>query len=229
MLKTFFSALIFYSGSTFCYFYSFNHIGTGLSSAICSVNTVFITLYLWCFDKQKIKLSYLLALFFNLIGFCLILKDRKAINIELYGIAFAVLSGFLYACYIIANRNKSTNLNPMLSALMLFFANFIVYGVGSLYEGGAIIIPDVLRIWVMILTMSIFCTLLPIYFLLKALSYINASDVSMLGILRPVFAIIFGCIFLHESIGKIEAAGILLIFVGTIVNQWPSRKAKPLS
>ncbi len=220
IVKTFFSAIIFYSGSTFFYVYSFNHIGTGLASAICGLNTVFVTLYVWCFDKQKIKSVYLLALFLNIVGFFLILKNRQAINIELYGILFALFSGFLYAGYIIVNRDKGIKLDPILSAFMLFFANSIVYSLSSLYHTASIVIPHELNIWLMILTLSVLCTLLPIYFLLAALRYVNASDVSMLGILRPVFAIIFGFIFLNEVMGMLEAIGILLIFAGTIVNQW---------
>jgi drug/metabolite transporter (DMT)-like permease len=217
--KTFLSAVLFYSGSTFCYFYSFNHIGTGLASAICSINTVIVTLYVWIWDKEKIKITYIFSIILTIFGFACILKARQDTHIESLGILFALLSGLLYAFYVIFNRDKATKLDPILSSAMLFLASFVIYLISSLSISGSVKVPQDSNVWLLMFAMGLVFTLLPIYFLLKALSYLNASDVTLMGILRPVFATLLGLVFLGESLSMLQAAGIIFIITGTIVNQ----------
>jgi drug/metabolite transporter (DMT)-like permease len=224
MVKAFCTAIAFYSGATFCYFYSFNHLATGLSSVICSVNTVFVALILWVWDKQKITLGYAFAIFITCIGFYFILKTHKDGHVELYGVFLAVLSGFSYALYLVFNRNKVNKLDPILSATMLFLGNFFVYLTSFLITGDVIVVPNNFNLWVMVLLMAVCCTLLPIYLLLKALSYLNARDVSLIGVLRPVFVNLFAFVFLHETISTTQAIGIAFILCGASLNQLPGIK-----
>jgi drug/metabolite transporter (DMT)-like permease len=218
LLKAFYSAAFFYSISTFCYFKSFEYIDTGLSSTICFSHSLFVTLYVWIFDKQKVKLSYFIAFISIIIGLIFLFQINDESRFNGQGILIALCSGLLYSFYIIANRNKASNLDPLLSSLMLFCGNVVIFLILSLREG-AIPYPTDLVLWIKILAMGSVCTILPIYFLLKALRYINASDVTVLSILRPVFVILFGIIFLSESLNNYKIIGISLILAGGLCSQ----------
>jgi drug/metabolite transporter (DMT)-like permease len=170
-------------------------------------------------DKQKITAVYIFAIFLTCIGFYFILKNHKEAHVELYGVLLAVLSGFSYALYLVFNRNKINKLDPILSAVMLFLGNFLIYLSSFFITGNAIAVPNNANLWMMVVLMAVCCTLLPIYLLLKALSYLNARDVSLIGVLRPVFVNIFALVFLHETISTTQAIGIVFILCGASLNQ----------
>ncbi|KKB96676.1 Threonine/homoserine exporter RhtA [Candidatus Arcanobacter lacustris] len=218
LLKAFYSAAFFYSISTFCYFKSFEYIDTGLASAICFSHSLFVTLYVWIFDKQKLKPSYFIAFTSIVIGLIFLFQINEESRFNIQGILIALCSGLLYSFYIIANRNKASHLDPLLSSLMLFCGNVVIFLILSLREG-AISYPTDLALWIKIIAMGSICTILPIYFLLKALRYINASDVTILSILRPVFVILLGMIFLNETLNNYKMIGITLILAGGLFSQ----------
>jgi drug/metabolite transporter (DMT)-like permease len=152
------------------------------------------------------------------IGLIFLFQINEESKFNIQGILISLCSGLLYSFYIITNRNKASHLDPLLSSLMLFCGNLVIFSIFALNDGGISLEHDV-ALWTKIVIMGTVCTILPIYFLLKALRYINASDVTILSILRPVFAISLGMIFLNESLNNYKIIGISLILAGGLFSQ----------
>jgi drug/metabolite transporter (DMT)-like permease len=216
ILKAFITAAIFYSGSSALYFMSFDYIGTGLSSAICFSHSLFVTIYLWIFDKQKITKVYCASFIIIVIGLSLIVNTKTGHQDYAKGISFAILSAITYSIYIFLNRNKSSSLTPVLSSAMLFYANMIIYLVTA-FSDNSLAMPTNSSMWIKVLALGIICTALPIFFLLKALQNTSASDVTILSVLRPVFVMLMGAVLFGETLSIYQAFGITLIFAGGVI------------
>jgi drug/metabolite transporter (DMT)-like permease len=223
LIKAFITAAVFYSGSSALYFASFGYIGTGLSSAITFSHSLFVTIYVWVWDKQKITKAYIISFVLAVVGLGFILRYNNS-SYDLYGIFMAIMSAIAYSIYIFCNRNKATNVSPLLSAMMLFYGNAIIFLFMSLADN-SLQMPYTSLLWLKVLSIGSICTVLPIYYLLKALKYSNASDVTILSVFRPVFVLIMGSIFLNEHLELYQTIGITFILASGVIIQMHKDKS----
>lgn len=67
------------------------------------------------------------------------------------------------------------------------------------------------------LAMALVSTVLPIWLIAVAMRRIGAGPTSMIGTLGPVLTILFGWIFLGESLGAIQLFGAALVIAGVVL------------
>jgi drug/metabolite transporter (DMT)-like permease len=67
------------------------------------------------------------------------------------------------------------------------------------------------------LAMALVSTVLPIWLIAVAMRRIGAGPTSMIGTLGPVLTILFGWIFLGESLGTIQLVGATLVITGVLL------------
>lgn len=67
------------------------------------------------------------------------------------------------------------------------------------------------------LAMALVSTVLPIWLIAVAMRRIGAGPTSMIGTLGPVLTILFGWVFLGESLGAIQLVGAALVMTGVLL------------
>lgn len=213
ILKVSISGALFYGVCSTLYFIASEHIGSGLAMVIFFTYPAIVMLINFLFYKNKIGKLYFLALSIILIGMvCLIQGGSMEFN--LLGIGLSILSAFLYALYIISNKNSPAP--PLFATFLVSLGAAISCLIAALYEQ-TFIVPTGWNVWFNIAGIGILCTALPMLLLLKGLKYISAVQASILSVMEPVFVVIFGILLLGETINLTQAMGIVILLTGALL------------
>ena len=74
---------------------------------------------------------------------------------------------------------------------------------------------------------SITSMLLPFSCYFAGLQYLDPTRAIVTSCLEPVFAILFAASFVHEAVGWVQAVGVFIVLVATILVQLPDTRVEP--
>jgi drug/metabolite transporter (DMT)-like permease len=214
-LISFFSGFLFYGPSSIIYFYSSQHIGTGIAMTIFFIYPAFVILLNRFIYGIKASKNYYYAILIIFIGMVL-LSDITEHNLEITGISLGVISAFCYAFYMIAS-SKVTHMDTIFATVIISLGCAAAGLVEALLNEG-ITIPQTYDLWKNIFLIASICTAFPVILLQHSMKYISATKASILSITEPIFVVIFGVILLGEKIHNIQIIGIIIVLYGAIVS-----------
>ena len=219
-LKTFFMAMIvgssFYSSSTAFFFMACKYICSGLAMVIFFVYPALVAIINWILYKTKITKVYFSS--FVLITFGIILLiDLTELEVNIYGILLALLSGLTYAFYLVLSKKQLLNLSPLRGSLMVSLGSSLIFLVLMLIESKGINIPSDKTAFIYCIVNGLIATALPMVLMLLGLQYINSTKASILSVLEPVFTVIFGWLLLNEILSWQQIAGIIIVLAGSLI------------
>lgn len=213
-LKLFALGFALFSSSTIFYFVSSYYIGTGLAMVLFfSYPAMVMVVQRLNGSIKKLHGKHYLSLLLLFVGAFLIADIHQSI-FDLRGIAYALLAALIYTFYIIWTENMK--FDSQISSFLVLFGAGIACAIASLhYE--TLIVPCNTHEILLILGMALFCTLLPIMFLIKALEYITPEKAAMLSVLEPIFVIGVGIAFLDEKVSISQLFGVLIMLIAAIL------------
>lgn len=214
LLSVFFYGMVFYSTTAIFYFLASVHLGSGLAMVIFFTYPAFVMLINMLVYRIKISRLYLLALAIITFGMVLLI-DSGLGKLDLTGICFSLLSAVLYAIYVVVSKNSPVAPLPSTFALTLgcVLTCYIAAWLDNSFK-----LPMDTGVWINIAGIGIICTALPIFFLLKGLKYLSATQASILSVLEPVFVLIFGIVLLDERIALTQAIGVTALLCGALLS-----------
>jgi drug/metabolite transporter (DMT)-like permease len=175
---------------------------------------VYIFIYSIITGEIKLNLKSLLLILSSLTGVILISFHKFGKIDNLIGIFFAILSGLIYAVYIIINKDKKQNKNQIdIVFYQLIGASFL--SIPYLFISEKNFNLNYNFIFNM-LGISIIGTLSAIYFLIKGMEKIGAFKSSIISLTEPVFAVMISVLFLNEKITILQLYGLILIIISCI-------------
>lgn len=214
LIIVFFYGMVFYSTTAIFYFLASIHLGSGLAMVIFFTYPAFVMLINMLVYRIKIGRLYLLALAIITFGMIL-LMDSGLGKLNLQGILFSLLSAVLYAIYVVVS--KKSPVSPLPSTLALTLGCVVTCFIAAWIDN-SLKFPVETNVWINIGGIGIICTALPIFFLLKGLKYLSATQASILSVLEPVFVVIFGIILLDEHIGFSQSIGVTALLCGALLS-----------
>jgi drug/metabolite transporter (DMT)-like permease len=151
-------------------------------------------------------------------GVALVVKiyEVSRLNASLSGVIFGVLSGILFALYFLSTkklRNHYTNWT------------LILYGDGI----GAVALTPIIcfasseianypsQLWLLILTIAWFPSLLAYLLYSYALKHVKPSKGSILSVIEPLSAAIFSATLLRENLEPLQIIGVVLALTGVVL------------
>ena len=147
------------------------------------------------------------------------------------GSALVLGCAFVFALYQLLAKSFIDSIGPklftclaMLGAATAIFLHFIVSAVQSEGVVAALDLPA--RIYWIGLTIAVFSTLLPSFFMNSAIGRIGAQKVAMLGMIGPLATIVAAIVVLGEPFGFWDAVGTAVTLTG-IALYMRSSKLKP--
>jgi len=170
------------------------------------------------FLGQRITGRILLALGLSYAGILLVFTRDLSFAGDPRGLwiggALVFSSSFFYALYLVGAGPVIARLGSarFIALAMLASAAFVFVQFLATRPSQALAAP--LRIQLLSLTMAIFSTVLPTYFIAEAIHRIGASRTSLVGSLGPVFTIWLGWVILDEPVHWIQLAGAALVLGG---------------
>jgi drug/metabolite transporter (DMT)-like permease len=170
------------------------------------------------FFKQRITGRTGLALVLSYAGILLVFARDLSFAGDPYrlwtGGALVFASSFFYALYLVGAGPVIARLGTLrfIALAMLASAAFVFIQFLVTRPLHALAAPP--RVHLLALTMAIFSTVMPTYFIAEAIKRIGASRTSLVGSLGPVFTIWLGWLILGESVHWIQLAGAALVLGG---------------
>lgn len=201
--------------SSLSLFQSYTYMDAGIASTLLFVYPVMVALIMALFFREKVTRLTTGCLLMTLVGIGLLYRGSDGSTLSLTGLLFVMTSALTYAVYIVGiNRPILKNI-PTLKVtfyVLLFGVSLFLVRVDF---GTSLIIPalDKWYLWLNILSLAIFPTVISFVCTTGAVQYIGSTPTALLGALEPVTAIFFGVLLFGETLTLRLIAGILLIIL----------------
>jgi len=200
------------------YFYAIDLITATIAAMLYYTYPVIVTIYASLFLKERITLQTALAVVLTFSGVALVVKayETSWFNANLAGIALGMLSSVFFAMFFLLTkklRSQYTNWT------------LVLYGDGI----GALILlpvtlnslPDIVsypqQLWVLLLTIAWFSSLLAYLLYSYALKHVESSKGSILSVIEPLSAAFFSLTILGEQFEPLQAFGVALALLGIVL------------
>ncbi|NME81597.1 DMT family transporter [Clostridium sp. SM-530-WT-3G] len=215
-LILFFTGFIGYTLTTELLFLSYDYLSIGLATTLHYIYPAVVCILSYFILKEKITLYKIISLCLSLLGvYSLIAFENTTLNT--FGIIIALLSGICYATNVIGLSLKSIkNLSSIVITMFISLgasAGLLLYG----FITKDLVFTFNSQIIFSYVGLSIISTIFSILFLIYAIELIGSTSASILGTFEAVLSIIFGIIFLNESVSIPLICGCALIVTSTIV------------
>ena len=200
-------------GVQFTYFTTIAKSNAAIATLLQYLAPVIIIIYYLIRLKQKISLSETAALLMALSGTFLLLTNGNTESLIISKEAFfwGLASAFALAFYTIYVKKLLKWPSSVIIGWSMVIGGFIL----GLFvpDWGAVRDFAHFDIFLSMLFIVILGTLIPFYFFIESLRYINAKEASLLSCSEPLSALITSIIWLHVSFGIYQFAGAFLIIL----------------
>jgi drug/metabolite transporter (DMT)-like permease len=210
----------YYVGS-YLDFAGLQYISAGLGRLILYLYPTIVVLMSALFLKQPIRRRHIISLALSYSGIALVFNAEVKFggdwNLIWLGAGLVFASAITYAIYLIAGSRYVLTMGSMrFTAYAATSASFFVIAHFMALRG-----PSQLAVsndvYVLVLIMAIFTTVMPLWLMAEGLKRIGANQVALVGCIGPLSTMVFGQIFLGEVITLIQLLGAGLVLAGVLI------------
>ena len=210
----------YYLGS-YLDFAGLQYVSAGMGRLILYLYPTVVVLMSALFLQQPIRKRHALSLLLSYSGIAPVFNAEIKLgaqwNVMLPGAALVFASAVAYAIYLIAGTRYVQKLGSMrYTAYAATSASFFVVAHFMALRG-----PSQLavanEVYLLVLIMAIFTTVMPLWLMAEGLKRIGANQVALVGCIGPLSTMVFGQIFLAEHITLIQLIGAGLVLTGVLI------------
>ncbi|SHI59396.1 Threonine/homoserine efflux transporter RhtA [Dethiosulfatibacter aminovorans DSM 17477] len=204
---------------------SYALIPTGIATTLHFIYPAAVLLGSTVFYREKLTLEKAAAVIIAMVGIFLLSVEKGSVALNLPGVILALLSGVLYAAYILrASHGRIREMNSFvlvyyLAVFNIFFIAAFAFATGNLnfditYVGYADVLAlSVLSIFVMALFKS-------------GLNYVSSPTAAVLSTFEPLTSIVVGVLLLGESFTFRSGIGAAVIIAAVIFISFIEKKSE---
>jgi drug/metabolite transporter (DMT)-like permease len=199
-----------------------NYTTVSKSAFITGMNVVMVPIFSALFMKRIPERKVIICTFIAFVGLGLLTVDDSigSINIgDIYTLASAVVIAF-YILYV----GKYTVKVDSIAMAVVQFGVVSVLSIAATFMVETPVLPVTSNIWLTMIFLSIACTLAAFVIQNLAQRYTSPSHTALIFTFEPVFAALFGYIFLRELLPAKGLLGAGLIVAGMILMELDWRK-----
>ncbi len=198
-------------------------LGAGPATFLGNSQIIFVTLFAALIFREKIPVMYYVTVVMVMAGLYLLTPSASAAVSRTIGYMLGLIVGFTYAGMLISLRYAkalSAGKYPeLLSLSIVFCVSALVIALYAVtVEHAALVVWDGRSHAIMMVT-ALMCQTLGWYLINNSITEIPAHEGSLLLMLQPLLATIWGCIFFLEPLGAVQVFGIVLTLAGIIAYQ----------
>lgn len=200
-----------------CWHQSIALVGAGLGTVIANIQVVFIACAGWLLYDERPTGRTLVILGAVLLGIVLtsgLARPDAYGDAPVWGVVFGVMAGASYAAYLLmfraANQRGAPRAGPLLDSTL----GMAVGALGvAVFDGGFSLRPEwPAHGW--LLALAIVGQVVGWLLIVSALAQLPALDTSILLLVQPVFALLWGRSIFAEQLSPVQWAGTLLVLAG---------------
>lgn len=209
------------AGHWFCFFMGVKAGGVAIGTLGFATFPAFVIMIEAVLSHKKPALFDMLLVTMIVAGVYILAPMRTENAGSLTGLLWALGSGFIHALVIIFNRYLRIRASAIQSSWWQCAGCALV----TLPGGIAGLVNSSGHDLVFIGLLGILCTGLAYWMLTWGLRTLQASTVSMMIVLEPVYAVLLAWIFLHQQPGGQTLMGAVLIIGASVLSVWlPARR-----
>jgi len=204
--------------ASFCSIFALDRLPSSLYVIVVYMYPSLVGLFLLITRKTVPKLIWI-GLPVTFLGLFLVAFEFGAVlTIDRIGLLITLVNAFAMASYLILSEKLFKNTNNKLFATNLVMTGAMIVGLSMIPILG-ISMPDSLMDWVLLLSLGIFGTALPIYAMNLGLQLLGAARGSVVITLHPVLTVLFSTIFLGEILSLQQWLGGALVIAAIVILQ----------
>ena len=204
---------------------SYAFIDVGLASALHYTFPMFVNVLSALVFRQILTGSRLLSLLLGLSG-VFVLAFNTSQKGAAFGIFLAVLSGFLFAVYmLVLERLPFENRNALLVTMYLNLAialYTLLYNIAFARLRPISSLPSGLHL----ILLAVINGVLALLFFRSGVLLLGASRASIVATIEPLFSVMFGVLIVGEPLTTMLLIGLVLILVGLLIGNLSKQKGE---
>lgn len=206
---------LLFSLSSLTLFQSYNYMDAGIASTLLFIYPILVAIIMATLFKERLSKQTILCIIVTLCGIALLYSNDDGSTLSLMGIMLVFASAISYAIYIVGiNKTSLRNAATLkISFYVLTFGSLLFLSRLLVTHDFQVPSTDEWRLWINILCLAVFPTVLSLVCTTKAIQYIGATPTAILGALEPVTAVVIGVSVFGEVITSRIAIGLLLIII----------------
>lgn len=197
---------------------SYLYVPSGIATTLHFLYPVIVTTIMILFFRYKVSRPLFFAALLAIGGVYLLCSTQSGGPISLRGIGMVLITVITYASYIVGiNKSCVREMDGLkmtffvlLSSTMVFVTNLFIHG------RGLSVIPDI-STGINLFMLALVPTLVSDLTLILAIQQIGSTTTAILGCMEPVTAVLLGVLFLGESFGVFQLAGVLIILLAVFI------------
>lgn len=206
---------LLFSLSSLTLFQSYNYMDAGIASTLLFIYPILVAIIMATLFKERLSKQTILCIIVTLCGIALLYSNDDGSTLSLMGVLLVFASAISYAIYIVGiNKTSLRNVATLkISFYVLTFGSLLFLSRLLITHDFQVPSTDEWRLWINILCLAVFPTVLSLVCTTKAIQYIGATPTAILGALEPVTAVVIGVSVFGEVITSRIAIGLLLIII----------------
>lgn len=202
--------------TTYTLFLSYRYISSGLASTLHFVYPIVTISFAAIIYKERFTVRKTTALLLSVTGIALLSVGTES-NINLTGFVWAIVSGFLYAIYILGMASEELKkLPPLTIAFWIFGITTLLFFAKSLLTNqlNTHFTPTSLFYT---LNLAVWSTFFAVVLFYKGMKYTGPGTASLLSTLEPLTGVFVGIFVFNEKMDVKSSLAILLILTSVLI------------
>ncbi|WP_189532654.1 DMT family transporter [Paludibacterium paludis] len=191
------------------YFSALHYASSGLVALLVYTYPVLVAILAALLGFDRFGRAEGLALAVCVLGLAMLLGQATLAG-RPAGVLLALLSGSLYAVYILIGSRFATRTDPLASTFVVLLASALVHLALASLEGG-VVLPHSARGWLALFALAGFSSVMAVAAFLVGMRRIGPTLTSIVSTLEPVVTVGLGIAFLGETLSAQSLAGSLLV------------------
>lgn len=174
-----------------------------------------ITIFYFKETVNKLIIYPLIAAAIGL--FLLVFAGKSSANIHVLGDLMALIAAIFYAIFVIVTKisaDKGANMTRYMTIVSVYCAGvLLIAGIISQEK----IIPDNLNGWLILFGLAFISQIMGQLMLARSIKKVKLQISSVLLLMQPVFAAIYGFFFFDEELASLQIIGALIILLSVYI------------
>lgn len=198
------------------YFESLKYTSIAASVVLVNLEVFFVAIFLFCMYREKIPVKGMAGIGAAFLGTVLIAAaDMGSGSNVVFGDILAFGGSLCVAVYTLIGRSCRTHISTSVYTCFVYGFACLTVGIAALISGTSFSGYESAN-YALAFGMTIFCTFFGHSIYSWGLKYLNASYITTIKLLEPVFASVLGLIIFHEIPGAFVIIGGAAVIGGII-------------
>ena len=198
------------------------------ATLLTNLSPIWVGVFSFIFLSYRPKKSFWLGTLSALMGMIVFVGIETILEFKLdFAFFLGILSGLLYAIYILVSKNVLAKMNIVTFMLYsMIFSTVFLFFINVFFHESFVGFSE--KAWISLFVQGIVCQLIAWLLISYATQKMRATRVSLSLLSQAIFATILAAIFVNEKITNVQMIGSVIILAG-IATTFYEKKTVPKS